>query len=380
MNSKALTEAGVAGLTPNPYGGIIARNKSGGPTGILIDNAMNLVSHLIPPVNASELEEMIAKAVEELAAKGITTAYDMDVDLYTVDIYKAMAEADRLPIKINIFLKTQRDEWLERIPYPFAKGNMIVCGLKYYADGALGSRGAALLDTYEDAPENKGLLLINEDDLYAKAIKGMENGWQIATHAIGDAANRLVLNAYERLRKAKIATNKDILRIEHAQIIHPDDVYRFAENNIIASVQPVHCTSDAAMAAKRLNARALNNSYRWKSMLEAGITIMGGSDFPIESHDPVIGIDAFVNRIAKGSYRAWNAYERISAREAMKCYQPEIDTKARSNNDDFLQNGDKADVVVLNRDICNIEDADIKDVRVIAAYCGGKQIYGGKAD
>ncbi len=159
VNSAALTIAGIDKFTPGPNGGIIIKNKAGRPTGILIDNAMNLVTNLIPPYSDTELERMISLAINELAANGITSVYDMDVDIQTVGIYRSMAGAGKLPINIYAFVKAQQDEWTEKLPHPFTKGKLNVCGLKFYADGALGSRGAALSEAYKDSPATKAYFL-----------------------------------------------------------------------------------------------------------------------------------------------------------------------------------------------------------------------------
>ena len=294
VNTVALNIAGIDNNTPDPAGGKIQRDKSGNATGILIDTAMNIVSKHIPPFTDQQIMDNIDMGCRELSSVGLTSTHDMDLNPLNIPAYKKLDEESKLTVRVSAYIKAHEDEWLKHSIKPYIGNRFEIKGLKFYADGALGSHGAALLRDYKDMPGNRGLLLTNFDRLLKQCRKGCEAGFDIAVHAIGDAANRLVIDVYEQLRKDGFTNN---LRIEHVQIIHPEDADRMAENNIIASVQPIHGTSDmTGMAQDRMDDETLGRAYRWKSLAERGLLLCGGSDYPIESHDPLTGIDAFVKQ------------------------------------------------------------------------------------
>lgn len=366
VNSKALEISGINYQTRDPIGGSIVKYKSGEPNGILIDNAINLVEKHIPKYSRDEYKEFLKKGAYECIKYGITEIHDMDVNPELLEIYYELDTDESFPIKINIFLSAQNYPLDINKFTPEKINNINVVGLKFFLDGALGSRGAALSLPYKDQPNNNGLILIRKEELSEKVKKGIDKGFDIAIHAIGDRANKIAVDVYENLYQiAKI--NNFNLRIEHAQIVSEYDLERIAKNNVIASVQPIHCISDAQMAEDRLDKTLLKNSYRWKSFIENGIKIIAGSDFPVESPDPLLGIKAFINRVPFGSEKPWYPEERISMEEALKAY---IITPRQILSDEYtIEIGNKANLVVLNNDI----NYGIKyNTKIIAVYANGR--------
>jgi predicted amidohydrolase YtcJ len=371
VNSKALKIAGIDGFTPDPAGGSIEKDKSGNPTGILIDNAFLLVKKHIPPNTFEQVESFILDAVNELSANGLTEVHDMDVAPELIPIYKKLNDERKLKIRIQSYITAQNDEYLKHNIQVYESNNFSVRGIKYYADGALGSHGAALLGPYSDRQSSKGLLLIDEGNLYEKARIGVQNGFQIATHAIGDAANRMVLNVYKKLRTEKIVKEKNILRVEHAQIVHPDDQKLFGEYDIIAAVQPIQCISDRFMAPKRLGDR-VSYSYPWRSLKKNGALILGGSDFPIESDNPFLGIDAFVNRRHHAEDNSWNDAELLSIDEAFDAYNHDAHKIImQTQNRGEIKEKMLADICVIDHNPFQ-NKTDLKSLKPKAVLCNGE--------
>ncbi len=313
-NSKALEIAKISRNSKNPDGGEILKDSWGNPSGILIDMALEMINLVVPNPSDVEIEQYILKAIELCLGVGLTEVHDMDVHIGWLPVFEKLAKEKRLGIDIKSYIRAFDEKYLEQNIHPNRINNWYLAGLKFYADGALGSRGAALLEDYSDKKGHKGIVLMGQDELLKKAIAGLNHGFEIATHAIGDRANRMVLDVYQAIRKDKF-TGK--LRIEHAQIVHPNDLNRFAENNIEVTIQPMFAISDKNMAAQRLGER-LRYSYPWKSLLETGANVFGSSDSPIESHDPLSGINALVN-----SGVPWQEGEHLSWEDAVSLYKPD---------------------------------------------------------
>ena len=298
VNSRVMEIAEINKDTPNPIGGEIIKDNNGNPNGLLIDNAMDLVKQFLPRYNKIQIENYLKIAIDNLLSVGLTEIHDMDVHPNILEVFKKLDSENKLKIKVKSYVSAQNDEWktfdVKNTNTTEIKSNLQICGLKFYSDGALGSRGAYLLENYSDA-ETKGLLFLEENDFLNKIIEGATYGWQIVTHAIGDGANRFVLDTYIRFREQ---TNdyKTILRIEHAQIVHPDDLHKFSKYKIFATVQPTFCLSDFNMAQSRLGKR-VSYAYPWKTLIDAGVVISGSSDFPIEPINPLLGIDYLTQRI-----------------------------------------------------------------------------------
>lgn len=373
VNSKVLKIAGITSFTKDPDGGAILKDKAGNPNGILLDNAMELVKKLIPGYSIDEIKKFIKTATSELAKNGITEVHYMDIKPEYIPIYKELDDNNELSVRIKSFVQAQNDEWLTNGIHPFQNKLFSINGVKYYADGALGSRGAALLEPYSDCPSVKGLLLTNFDKLCEQALRAIENGFQIAVHCIGDAANHIILQVFDKLSKE--INSKSQFRLEHCQIIQNDDLKYFKNNSIAASIQPIHCLSDAKMAERRVKERCAD-SYRWKSLKYAGATIIAGSDFPIESHNPLQGIDAMVNRIPFGENNSWYPDEIMSINDALNayCINPKIVTN-NSPDDNSFNFSNNADLTILDKNLSEIDKKEILSAQVLATFCNGKLTY-----
>ncbi|MBC8124994.1 MAG: amidohydrolase family protein [Candidatus Kapabacteria bacterium] len=347
-----------------------------GHTGILLDDEMNPVWSSIPPRSQDELRLMILAATTMCASMGITEIHDMDVAEPWLEPFRILAEQGALPVRIQTFVRAQKDEWRVAGLLPAVGEFVRLAGVKYYADGALGSRGAKLLAPYTDDSTTDGIQLLTVEEMTQKARDAVDMGWPcIAIHAIGDAAVRNVLDAYENVRSW--SDGKDmILRLEHAQHVHPDDVLRMAALNVVACVQPSHCMSDARMAEQRLGPDRLPWAYRWRSLLDAGVHIGAGSDFPIESPNVLEGIEAFVERMPKDCSEAWQGQERITVSEAIAAYTFGAHaTSGMEYRRGRIEVGFDADLVILDKDIASVSLNEITSAKVMATFVAGKRRY-----
>lgn len=305
VNSAALRLAGIAASTESA---------------ILVDEDLEPILAVLPAPSEQTLRGMVERASAECVRHGITEVHDMNVAAEWLDVQRLMAEQGRLPIRVQSFVAAQQRQWQELGQLPAGGELLRVCGIKMFADGALGSRSALLRSAYADDSSSSGRELLSVAEMIEHIGQAVEAGWHaIAIHAIGDAAVRNVIDAYAAVREQGTADDV-IFRIEHAQHVHPDDVGRMAAYRIMACVQPTHCISDAVMAHQRLDAERLGWSYRWRSLLNAGVHVGGGSDFPIESPDPIAGIDAFVRRQPRGFSNGWNETECLTRNEALHAF------------------------------------------------------------
>lgn len=365
-NSKALEICSVNEFTESPAGGKIVCDDFGKPTGILIDNAMNLVLDKIPDYTDSQLENFILKGLEICLKSGITAVHDMDVSPKMVEIYHKLNSEGRLPIRVFAFVSCQNDQTFLSNIKPYQSEMFTIQGIKLFADGALGSYGAALLDDYSDKPGEKGILILDKEVIAQKSIKAANLGFDIAVHAIGDCANREVLDAFEIFRRER-PNSKVLLRIEHSQIVDRSDISRFKEFNVVASVQPIHFVSDSEMAYKRLGReRLIDAGYPWMSFINNDVMLIGGSDFPIESHNPFLGLRAFVNRQNSLDCKAELDAECISLEDAIIAYTSAPYHSLGIFNNGILNIGNKADICIVKGDIIN------GDISVEAVLVEGK--------
>ncbi|MGA1250206.1 MAG: amidohydrolase family protein [Candidatus Kapaibacteriota bacterium] len=373
VNTKALEFAGINNDTPDPDGGTILR-EDGKATGILIDNAMDLIANLIPELSKESKVKNILTASKHCSSLGLTEVHDMDVHPTFLPIYLELAENGQLPIRIQSYVKAQQDQWIDHGCLPAGGEFVRIAGLKFFADGALGSRGAALIEPYADAAHT-GLILMDEETLYQKAKRGIEEGFSIATHAIGDMANRIVINAYERLRNDDIADDDVILRIEHTQIIRKEDIKRMSKYGMKAIPQSIHCISDATMAQARLGQRE-SIAYPWKSLIDQGLKPPGSSDFPIESANPLIGFDAYCRRMPFGDEKPWMPEEIISQEEALLSYTTWAHEAAGMEyRRGRIEMKYDADLTILSQDICACPVEDILNTKVLATYSAGTRRF-----
>ena len=380
-NSAALARADrdLGGAWQEP-GGQVYRDADGRPTGILVDNAMAHVERAVPPTPDGLIDAALDHATARMVRLGLTGVHDPGVGLDVLRLYQRKIAAGAFPVRVYAMADGVGAtlDWLcANGPLNDASGQLVMRSVKLYADGALGSRGAALLADYSDDPGNNGLLFLDDATLEAQLRRVFACGLQAGVHAIGDRANRQVLDAYEQLIP-QYPDNPGRHRIEHAQILAPADLPRFAALGVVAAMQPTHATSDMDWADERLGAERLAGAYAWKSLLRSGAQLAFGSDFPVEAVDPMLGIYAAVTRQHRDGRPAggWLPAERLSRVEALRAFT--IDAARAGFMEDevgSLEAGKQADLVVLDRDIMTIPAAEIPEVRVLQTWLGGKRVY-----
>ncbi len=384
-NSVALSAAGIGSATPDPEGGRIERDSSGEPTGILLDEAISLVRDIIPPPPREVERRQLREAAERCLAAGLTGVHDMGIESATARLYREMYAAGELPIRITAYYEGDAgdiDSLMAAGPViDFAEGMFSITGLKFYMDGSLGARSAALLEDYSDDPGNRGILVTDPDSLRARIARAHRNGFGVALHAIGDRANRLALDIMEEVRSKSPPAGAMTDRIEHAQVVSPEDIPRFASLGVIPSMQFVHCTSDMPWAEDRLGAERLAGAYAWRSLLDSGCSIPGGSDFPVEPIDPFRGIYAAVTRMdTKGNPPGgWYPSQRLTVDEAVRSFTASAALAAGQEQErGSLAPGDFADLIVLSDDILECPPVAILDTEVLLTVLGGKIVYRGE--
>ncbi|OQX83342.1 MAG: hypothetical protein B6D63_06380 [Candidatus Latescibacteria bacterium 4484_7] len=381
VNSVALRLAGIGRDTRDPEGGRILRDRSGEPAGVLLDEAMKLVSEKIPPMKKSEMEGALVHAAERCLSAGLVGVHEMGVTEESALIYEEMYRNDRLPLRITGYFSSELEDFDRLVaegPIGDCCGHFFsIVGVKFFSDGSLGARTAALLEDYSDDPGNRGILVNDPDELYEKMFLAHQRGFQIAVHAIGDRANRVVLDLIKRLIAVRPVSDARF-RIEHAQVVSPEDIRRFGRLGVVPSMQFVHCISDMDWVERRLGPRRSRNSYAWKSFLDEGCTIAGGSDFPVESHDPLLGIYAATTGADVSGKPAggWHAEQTLSVEEAIRAFTINAAYAAREDRwRGSLRKGAAADFVVLSDDIMNIHPHSIPSISVVTTVIGGKIAY-----
>lgn len=379
VNKTALDFFGITRDTADPPGGRIVRDERGDPTGVLIDRAKDLAFEEIPEPPLVEKTRRIRLAIEECKRFGLTGVHDAGAKRDEVEIYRRLEEAGELGFRIYVMMDADdstfvREEF-ERGP---SVGNYVtVRALKLYADGALGSRGAALLEPYSDEPEQRGLQITAPRELANWTRLALQKGFQVCTHAIGDAGNRSVIDVYERETQSFPGLDHRF-RVEHAQVLALEDIDRMAESKIIASMQPTHATSDMYWATDRLGTRRVEGAYAWRKLVDAGVLIACGSDFPVESVNPLWGIYAAVTRRDHDGWPpgGWRAGECLTLDEALKgftihaAYAGFAERKSGT-----IEVGKLADLTVFDRDISHIAPEEILDRRVVHTIVGGEVVF-----
>ena len=376
VNHKALELAGITSATKDPPGGKIHHDSSGRPTGILIDRAQGLVESKIPAPTPEQVREQLARAARECVRLGLTGVHDAWVSATVLATYRELIAQHRLPIRIYAMIGGEGDLWKQYLRRGPEFGDYLtVRSIKLIADGALGSRGAALKEPYLDDAGNRGLLILSREDIERVARTALTHGFQVNTHAIGDRANRVVLDAYAAVVGGP---NDRRFRIEHAQIVSPEDFELFRKYSIIPSMQPTHATSDMRWAEKRLGPRRIRGAYAWRRFLSMGLRIPSGSDFPVESPNPLWGFYAAVTRQDHDGYPegGWMPDQRMSREEALKSWT--LDgawASFEENRKGSLTPGKLADFVMLSRDIMKIPAPEILATRVLMSVVGGQIVY-----
>lgn len=373
VNSKAMELAGISKNTPSPSGGVIVKDKEGIPTGILVDNAMNLVLDKIPAPGKPKIERLINKAASYLNSFGLTSIHDPGTTPDTISVL--IKNEFRSTLGVYAMLNYNESELAPFLnkAHLISSPSITVRAIKIYLDGALGSRGAALLQPYSDEPESDGLIL--------EVIKKVKNdikrfnklGYQTAIHCIGDRANRIALDLYE-----EVGVKECRNRIEHAQMVHHKDIHRFSALGVLPCMQPVHCTSDMGWLHLRVGKDRLCEAYPWNSLVRAGSIIPGGSDSPIESPDPLKGIYASVTRKDERGYPAdgWQRNETVSIENAIKMYTEWAAYAGFEENiKGQIKEGFNADLTVLDRDLLRIHPSEILETRVKMTIVNGGVVY-----
>jgi predicted amidohydrolase YtcJ len=381
VNARALELARITASTPDPAGGRIIHNPDGSPSGVLVDRAMGLVGRVVPPSSREEQRQQALATLAELPRWGLTGFHDAGVDAGTIALYEELARANRYGMRTYVMIRDDSaslENLLRQGPRAgLYDGRLWVRAIKLSADGALGSRGALLLEDYSDEPGNHGLAVTPAATILRVAVRALQTGFQLNVHAIGDGANRVVLDAFEAaLRQVPAADHR--FRIEHAQVIHRQDIPRFAQLGVIPSMQGSHQTSDAPMAMNRLGWTRAQGAYAWRSLLNTGVVLPNGSDAPVEHWNPLISFHSSITRQDAGGWPAggWFPAERMTREEALlsmtlwPAYAAFMEDVTGS-----LAPGKYADFVVLDQDIMTIAPERILDTRVLATYLGGTAIY-----
>lgn len=404
VNKRALEIAGITRETPDPSGGRLIRDKRGNPTGVLIDGAMRLVSSKLPDLSEVEATEALALAVAECVKVGLTSVQDMGVDLRVIDLYKKAIDQQLPMVRIYAAIGgtgTTWDHFLKEGPLVnYGKNFLTVRAIKLYIDGALGSRGAALVEPYSDDPSNRGLTLVSDEALLNNVEEALRNRFQVCTHAIGDRGNHIVLNSYEK-GLSNVPTIDPRLRIEHAQVVLPEDIPRFQRLGVLPSMQPTHCTSDMYWAEARVGPERVKGAYAWRSFRDAGSIIPGGSDFPVELPNPMHGIYAAVTRrdlagrpidaedvrnffqlsdrgvVDESDFAGgWYEKEKLTRLEAIRMFTSWAAYGAFEESiKGSLEKGKVGDFIVLSKDIINVPESEIPTIEILRTVIGGQTVY-----
>lgn len=378
VNSRALEIAGIDRDTADPVGGKITRDKNGTATGILVDIAMDIVSRHVPEPDKKTIRDAYRKANASLVALGLTSIHDAGVSLEDAEVLMSMADDGELDLRVAAMLGGAGEN-LDGFGEPLvAYGNdhVDIRMVKIYADGALGSRGAAMLEPYSDDPENRGLPFWTQEELNAQVRKANTRGFQVGVHAIGDLGNRMVINAFDAAQDGQHSDIRN--RIEHTQIVALDDIPRIAELGLIASMQPIHATSDMNMAEDRVGPERIKGGYAWRRMLDAGIVLASGSDFPVELPNPFLGLYAAVTRqdsqgMPEGG---WYGDQALTREEALHSFTLAAAYAAHQEERlGSLEPGKWADFIVIDRDFFEVPAAEIDDIRVLETRVAGRQVY-----
>jgi hypothetical protein len=383
-NSAALRAAAAKSARPltgdwQPEGGRIERSN-GAPSGVFIDAAMSLVNTVVPAPDDAYRRQALDKALQAAVRNGLTGVHDMGVSREDLALMKAVADEGGLPLRIDAYADGDGAALADLCAnglYQHAGGRLQMRGVKLYADGALGSRGAALLEDYSDDPGNRGLLVTEPTALEAAMRKAHGCHVQVATHAIGDRGNRLVLDAYARVL-GDAARQDHRWRIEHAQVVAPEEMPRFATLGVIASMQPTHATSDMPWAQDRLGPVRVTGAYAWQRLRDSGARLALGSDFPVESVDPRRGLHAAVTRQDRHDHPAagWMPDQRLSAVDALRGFTADAAYAGRDEaNVGRLAVGMRADFVILQDDPLAVPAARLDDLRIESTWVDGKPVY-----
>jgi predicted amidohydrolase YtcJ len=379
VNARAMALLGIDAAIKDPTGGRFLRDAAGRPTGVLVDNAKGWAEGRLPAPSDDDRRRALRRAARHCVELGLTTVTDMGIGDGELRAYQALKAAGELPLRAAVFLTDDAallDRWFARGPLIDPDARLNVRGVKLYADGALGSRGAALLEPYSDDAGNLGLLVSTGDHLAEVARRAADRGFQVAIHAIGDRGGLVALDAMERALQGPRPEAR--FRLEHAQVLRLQDIQRLARLGIIASMQPTHATSDMPWAGDRLGARRLQGAYAWRKVLDAGGRLALGSDFPVESPDPRLGLYAAVTRqdLQGNPPGGWMPGERLTREEALRGFTLDaawslfLDREVGS-----LEVGKRADLVVFAHDPMTIPEREIPGAGIDYTLVDGQVVY-----
>lgn len=363
-----------------PEGGRIVRDRTRQPTGVFVDGAMHLVTDAIPALDDASRERALALALDKAVSNGLTGVHDMGVSREDLALMKRFAEQGRLPLRIDAYADGNGDALQDLCGgglYRHAGGRLQMQGVKLFMDGALGSRGAAMLADYSDDPHNRGLLVTSPADFETAVRKADGCKVQVATHAIGDRGNRIALDTYEKVLGARKGDDHR-WRIEHAQVVALEDIARFAGLGVIASMQPTHATSDMGWAEQRVGSERVKGAYAWQRYLHSGARLALGSDFPVEQVDPRLGLYAAVTRQDRDGQPpgGWQPEQRLSADEALRGFTSDAAWAGRDEEQvGRLQRGLRADFVIVDRDPLGVPADQLDDLQVLSTWVDGAPVY-----
>jgi len=381
LNTKALAAAGIDKATPDPVGGRIERDAAGNPTGVLVDKAMDLVDGFIPPPSVAERRAALKAALAHMNSVGLTAVGDADDTAKVIALYKEMADQGQLTVRVYAMIEDTGPDF-ETLSKSgpligYGRDRLTVRSVKLYADGALGSRGAALLAPYSDKPDQRGLLFLTGDAMEHRIETALKAGYQVNIHAIGDAANHQVLDAFEAAYRA-VGGRQLRNRVEHAQVVALTDIPRFKQLDLIASMQPTHATSDKNMAESRIGKERLKGAYAWHTFLSQGTRIAAGSDFPVESDNPFFGLHAAVTRTDHGNEPkgGWHIEQAMTLEEAFRAFTLDAAyAQHQEKSIGSLETGKWADFIVVDRDPFKIPPADLWKIKVEQTWVAGERVY-----
>jgi predicted amidohydrolase YtcJ len=381
LNTKALAAAGIDRATADPVGGRIERDEAGNPTGVLVDKAMDLIEGLIPPPADAERRAALKAALAHMNSVGLTAVGDAGDTAQVIALYKEMADQGQLPVRVYAMIEDAGPDF-ETLSKSgpligYGRDRLTVRSVKLYADGALGSRGAALLAPYSDKPDQRGLLFMTDDAMEHKIETALKAGYQVNIHAIGDAANHQVLDAFEAAYQA-VGGRQLRNRVEHAQVVALADIPRFKQLDLIASMQPTHATSDKNMAESRIGKERLKGAYAWHTFLAQGTRIAAGSDFPVESDNPFFGLHAAVTRTDHGNEPkgGWHIEQAMTLEEAFRAFTLDAAyAQHQEKSIGSLESGKWADFILVDRDLFKIAPADLWKVKVEQTWVAGERVH-----
>lgn len=385
VNQPALDAAGITAHTTPPPGGDILRRPDGSPTGVLVDNAEELVARLIPSTATPDTRSLLLAAQDHCLSLGLTSVHDMGVTPDAAALLQQLASDGTLKLRVHAAIAGPFALRYFNEHEPHRSPRLSIAAAKFYIDGALGSRGAWLLEPYEDRPTADdgspytGLAVNQPDFIQAAAEHALARRYQLFVHAIGDRGNRETLNAFEQAARTTGLPLADArFRVEHAQILSPDDIPRFAQLGVIASMQPTHATSDMRWVQDRIGKARVAGAYAWQSLLKAGATLAAGSDFPVESANPMLGLHAAATRQTADDQppAGWRPEERLTRAQALRAFTLDAAFAAFAEADTgSITPGKRADFIILNTDIMTCPAPAIPTAHILATYIEGERVY-----